>query len=213
MSSLGVAARTVDEGTTWRYRCRLEDEDHVAIPVANVTTLTMTVTLTDSDSTVVNSLDAQDVLNDGTFGTYAESNGTITAATNASPIVITSAAHGLSRGDIVYITGVLGNTAANGYWVVDNPATNTFELNEFTRDENGEIDRYLSSSGNGAWTSGGTWSHSLFTVTLRAADNVIAGSGVAIRKTEEHSVVFEAVYTTGAKNWEVPLFVKNLRSV
>ena len=41
----------------------------------------------------------------------------ITAATNATPIVITTATHGVSAGDEVYISGVQGNTAANGTWI------------------------------------------------------------------------------------------------
>ncbi len=45
-----------------------------------------------------------------------------------SPIVITSAAHGLENGDMVEITGVVGNTAANGSFIVDNKATDTFEI-------------------------------------------------------------------------------------
>lgn len=68
---------------------------------------------------------------------------TISAATNATPIVVTtSAAHGFVNGDRVYVSGAAGNTAANGSWVVDNKTSTTFEL--------------LGSAGNGAYTSGGT---------------------------------------------------------
>lgn len=63
----------------------------------------------------------------------------ITGATNATPIVITANAHGLSNGDQVYIAGVVGNTAANGTWTVANIAANTFEL--------------ATSIGNGAYTA------------------------------------------------------------
>ncbi|KKL59597.1 hypothetical protein LCGC14_2213770, partial [marine sediment metagenome] len=45
-----------------------------------------------------------------------------------TPIVITSTAHGLKEGDMVEIVGVLGNTAANGSFIVDNEAANTFEI-------------------------------------------------------------------------------------
>jgi hypothetical protein len=69
--------------------------------------------------------------------------GTITGATNASPISITSNGHARITGDQVQITGVLGNTAANGTWTVTVTGTNTFTLN--------------GSTGNGAYTSGGTW--------------------------------------------------------
>ena len=45
-----------------------------------------------------------------------------------TPIVITSIAHGLENGDMVEIVGVLGNTAANGSFMVGNKAPDTFEI-------------------------------------------------------------------------------------
>lgn len=42
----------------------------------------------------------------------------ISDATNASPIVLTTATHNMAVGDFVYVTGVTGNTAANGIWRV-----------------------------------------------------------------------------------------------
>jgi len=54
---------------------------------------------------------------------------TITAATAANPVVVTSSAHGLTAGTIVVITGVVGMIQLNNRsFVVANPATNTFEL-------------------------------------------------------------------------------------
>jgi hypothetical protein len=65
----------------------------------------------------------------------------ITAATNASPIQITTAGnHNLATGDWVYIQGVLGNTAANGFWVITFVSATQFTLN--------------TSTGNGAYTAG-----------------------------------------------------------
>jgi hypothetical protein len=67
----------------------------------------------------------------------------ITAATNASPIAITTAlANNYQTGMQVTITGVVGNTAANGTFSVTVTSSNTFTLN-------GTV-------GNGAWTSGGS---------------------------------------------------------
>ena len=73
---------------------------------------------------------------------------TITDATNASPIVVTSAGHGFTDGMIVTIDSVTGNTNANGDWVVTNVnVTNgTFEL--YTTGG-------IASSGNSAYVSGG----------------------------------------------------------
>jgi hypothetical protein len=67
---------------------------------------------------------------------------TVTGATNASPIVITSNGHRLATGDRVAIASVGGNTAANGTWEVTKVNANTFSLN--------------GSTGNGSYTSGGT---------------------------------------------------------
>lgn len=73
-----------------------------------------------------------------TDGTTAK---TISAATNASPISVTATSHGFSTNDWVVISGVVGNTAANGVWQITVVDANTFTLN--------------GSTGNGAYTSGG----------------------------------------------------------
>ena len=78
----------------------------------------------------------------GALGSFFDS-GTLTGATNASPIVVTSVNHKLSSGTRVTISGVLGNTAANGTFTVTSTGTDTFSLN--------------GSTGNGAYTSGGAW--------------------------------------------------------
>lgn len=60
------------------------------------------------------------------FGTPASG---ITAITNANPAVVTKNAHGLSDGDIIQITGVVGMIELNGgVFVVANSDANTFEL-------------------------------------------------------------------------------------
>lgn len=67
---------------------------------------------------------------------------TVSAATNTSPIAITnSAQHGYTTGQIVTITGAVGNTAANGTWVITVTGLTTFTLN--------------GSTGNGTYTGGG----------------------------------------------------------
>src|SRR6266480_5102768 len=52
----------------------------------------------------------------------------ITSSTNATPIVVTSTAHGFTNGDLVYIADHLVNLAGNGVWKIANVAANTFEL-------------------------------------------------------------------------------------
>lgn len=71
---------------------------------------------------------------------------TITGATNASPIVITAASHGLSLDSFISVQGVVGNTAANGIWKIGAVDTNTITL--VNKDG-------TNSTGNGAYISGG----------------------------------------------------------
>jgi hypothetical protein len=72
---------------------------------------------------------------------------TATAASNATPIVVTSNGHNLQPGFQVTITGVVGNTAANGTFLVGTVAANTFALLALDGSN---------TTGNGAYTSGGT---------------------------------------------------------
>lgn len=70
----------------------------------------------------------------------------ITAATNATPVVITSTAHGASNGDLIVIGGVLGNLAANGTFLAAGVTANTINLTTLDG---------VSVVGSGAYTSGG----------------------------------------------------------
>jgi hypothetical protein len=99
--------------------------------------------------------------------------GLITAATNANPIVVTSNAHGLAVNDHVVVSDVGGNTAANGTFVVSAVTTNTFTLS--------------GSTGNGAYTSGGSWSLTTmedWTLKLRSDGVTPAESDTAGSYTE-----------------------------
>lgn len=66
---------------------------------------------------------------------------TVTDATNASPINITSAAHGYADDAIVNVQDVGGNTAANDTWLITYVDANNFTLD--------------GSTGNAVYTSGG----------------------------------------------------------
>jgi hypothetical protein len=94
-----------------------------------------------ANNTVQNNGDSSIKILTGGFGTVG-SPLTITGATNATPIVITSVAHGLTSGSSVAITGVGGNTAANGSWAII-----VIDADHFSLD---------TSTGNGAYTSGGS---------------------------------------------------------
>ena len=69
--------------------------------------------------------------------------GSITAASNTTPIVITAPSHGLTDGVAIQVSGVAGNTGANGLWKITRVNANQFSLDN--------------SVGSGAYTSGGTW--------------------------------------------------------
>jgi hypothetical protein len=78
----------------------------------------------------------------------SELTGVITAATQADPVVITSDDHGLSTGNTVFITGVVGMTQLNNNtYTIIKLSTNTFSLNGT---EGTTFDAYIS---GGMWTS------------------------------------------------------------
>jgi hypothetical protein len=66
----------------------------------------------------------------------------VSAATNATPIVLTTAAHGKTSNDLIVVASVGGNTNANGNWQCTVGSSTTLTL--------------IGSAGNSAYTSGGT---------------------------------------------------------
>lgn len=109
------------------------------------------------------------LMTNGTGSLALSQSGSVTAATNASPIVVTSNGHGLSTGTRVTIAGVLGNTAANGTFTITRVDANTFSLD--------------SSTGNGSYTSGGTWNVTgLYQVSVAATavNGYAAGSSYSV---------------------------------
>lgn len=90
--------------------------------------------------------------------------GNVTNATNASPIVITTAAaHGLSTGDYVVIQGVGGNGASTGTHQITVTSPTAFSLD--------------GSTGDGAYTSGGIWAKALSDAAARAIELTPEGDG------------------------------------
>lgn len=78
---------------------------------------------------------------DGT--TSVQDSGSITGGTATTPVTITSDAHGLVAGIVLFLSGIAGLTGASGAFRIANITTNTFDL--------------VGSVGGGAYTSGGTW--------------------------------------------------------
>ena len=133
----------------------------------------------------------------------------VTGATNATPIVITSTAHGYANGDIVTIKGVGGNTAANGEYKVASVAANTFALTNVTTGAN--------IAGNGAYTSGGiimkTGEAGPFSELTKGESVVVTGSAsnnstVTLSGSpgnNGHSVDVETTFTTEAAGASVTI--------
>ena len=111
--------------------------------------------------------------------------GTITGATQANPVVITAAAHGLADADLVTITGVGGMTEINNrQFTVNQTAAGTFEL----VGEDG--------TGHTAYTSGGQW-----IANYGNADLVLtatSGRGKALQNMFAEDLVLKIDTTTTA---------------
>lgn len=105
----------------------------------------------------------------------------ITGATNGTPIVITtSTPHGLATGAAAVVSGVVGNTAANGTWAVNVVSATTLALQW--------------STGNGAYISGGTLSG-----TILAPAPPIGTAGLKIGDPNNAmSIGFNALPAVGA---------------
>lgn len=111
-------------------------------------TFVSAVTITDASSTPLDPAaaptwrcyDGSTLLEAGTLTKL--DTGVITNVTDANPMVVTSAGHGLQTGDSVTISGVTGNTAANATWQVTVIDPNTFSV---------------AGAGNGAYVAGGAW--------------------------------------------------------
>lgn len=74
----------------------------------------------------------------------------ITGITAANPAVVTSAGHGYSNGDDVYLSGIVGMTQLNGRTVrIKNVAANTFEITDYQGNN-------INSTAFTAYSSGGT---------------------------------------------------------
>lgn len=105
--------------------------------------------------------------------------GTITAATNAVPIVVTSAAHGLTTGASVKITGVEGNTAANGTWTITVVDADTFSLDD--------------SAGDGSYRGAGEWVRGIDTISysnVPTSDDPKVTTRQILRNTDGQNTVY-----------------------
>jgi hypothetical protein len=101
--------------------------------------------------------------------TSLKDTGSVDNATNATPIVITSSAHGLVTGARVTVASVGGNTAANGTFAVTKVDNGSFSLD--------------TSVGNGSYTSGGTWNVTglySYSITVQGVDGFEVGESYQV---------------------------------
>jgi prepilin-type N-terminal cleavage/methylation domain-containing protein len=124
--------------------------------------------------------------------------GTITAATNVTPIQITSPGHNLATGTTVWISGVGGNTAANGSFTISVVDANNFTLN--------------GSTGNGTYTPGtGIWRANPDFIDVASAgtnQNLalgMSGANVSVFDTWSRAAVSStSPYDYSNLNWSTP---------
>lgn len=114
----------------------------------------------------------------------------ITGATNATPIVLTITANAWTNNDIISVSGVLGNTAANGRWKVSAQATNTVTLLDPITGAN--------SAGNGAYTSGG---YAINLTTMQFLSAIDAGARVATSSNLGTKTFTLGVFSFAAFTW------------
>ncbi len=120
------------------------------------------------------------VIKDGAY-VLSASPKSITGITQASPGVVTSAAHGFTNGAEVYLAGVVGMTQLNGRTLyVANATTNTFTLT----DVNGQD---VSTTAMGGYVSGGT-----ATMLYELASPYVAADLLDIRYEQSADVMYLA---------------------
>ena len=113
----------------------------------------------------------------------------ISGATNASPIVITTASsHGYANGEEVLIRGVTGNTAANGVWKIANVTSTTFEL--------------VGSTGNGAYSAGTDYAFNLN--DLEFLGDISAGARIATSSALASKAITNGYLTANNPTFTTP---------
>jgi hypothetical protein len=102
---------------------------------------------------------------------------TITGATAANPVVVTSNSHGLANGSVVYISGIVGMEELNERaFVIANQTTNTFEL------------KGVDGTDYTAYASGGTALPKTMTEIARVqSTNLFGGETARIDITDQRS--------------------------
>lgn len=129
----------------------------------------------------------------------------VSAATNATPIVLTTATHTFATGNTLAVSGVGGNTAANGLWTVTIADNTHVSLD--------------TSVGNGAYTSGGTVTNrsAMYgydcALTINQARGGLSGSGGLGSITNGDDVACFSAYNGGTAKGTDAYYLANSTTV
>ena len=115
---------------------------------------------------------------------------TITGATNATPIVVTATAHGLYTGDLISISGITGNTNANGFFKVTRLTADTFSLQNYST--GADIAGNGAYGGSPAAITGIVQAERFVTVTGSAQFGVGTSAGTVISNTATRGIISSA---------------------
>jgi hypothetical protein len=159
---------------------------------------------------------------------YFQDRPVITAGTAATPIVLTSASHGLVVGDRLLVKDIVGLTGGNGKRYVSARDTNTFTIKEVAdiTDATNETPISITATAHG-WTTGDTvtitgvlgntaanvTSNAItvvdvntFTLNSVAGNGTYTSGGIAVKNT-----VGGGTWTSGGRYWkddEIPTYFK-----
>ena len=157
----------------------------------------------------------------------------ISNATNATPIVITSSAHGITVNKRVYVFGCQGNTAANGTWFTSSAATDSLTINPGSYISGVAVDSVglkVTTEVAHGFTTGDTITiagmdstpipdndytvtvvdDTNFTITYSPADPTYSGGGVAYKKSASTG---NGIYSGGGRIWmdsELPTYINKV---
>jgi hypothetical protein len=138
----------------------------------------------------------------GTNQDNTDTLGSVTGASNATPIVITTAGN-VPNHDYYYvaISGVLGNTAANGTFVARAINSTTYSLYQL----NGGNTALVAVAGNGAYTTGGTVVDGIDPLSQASAlvdGDYDLNTGTNTWLTSDHSYPSSELYSSKPSWWD-----------
>lgn len=121
---------------------------------------------------------------------------TVTNATNATPIVVTATAHGVQTNEVISISGVGGNLAANGVFIAGSITTNSITLLAYPAG--------TSVAGTGGYTSGGSLQSLGYGITVPVPNDVIDPTNAASVNIALEALLDRTAYLLTQAQFAVP---------